>query len=358
MSTLFSQAKLGEITLQNHIVMAPLTRCRAIGNLANDMMVTYYAQRASAGLIISEGVSPSPNGLGYARIPGLFNDEQALAWSKVTEAIHQKGGKIFCQLMHTGRVTHPLNLPEGAYAIAPSAIAPAEQMYTDQEGMKDVPAAKAMSLEEITSTQEEYVHAATLTVKAGFDGVELHAANGYLMEQFFRPCSNQRDDQYGGSVENRARFILETASAMVAAVGENKVGVRISPFGVFNSMTPHDDMAADFLYLVRALNDLGVLYIHIVDHSAMGAPEVPDSIKAEIRQAFKGTLILSGGYDAKQAEQDLDDGKADLIAVGRPFIANPDLVKRWQSGNEDNPLNFDTFYTADDKGYIDYPSLP
>lgn len=357
MTTLFSAAKLGDITLQNHLVMAPLTRSRALGNLANDLMAKYYAQRASAGLIITEGMSPSPNGLGYPRIPGLFNEEQASSWVKVTDAVHQKGGKIFCQLMHTGRVTHPLNLPEGGYVLAPSAIAPAEQMYTDQEGMKDVPVPKAMSLEEIASASKEYVNASSLAVTAGFDGVELHAANGYLLEQFFRPCSNQRNDEYGGPVENRARFILETAAAVVAAIGKNKVGIRISPFGVFNSMVPHDDMVEDYLYLVKELNALGLAYVHIVDHAAMGAPEVPDSIKVEIRKVFKGVLILSGGYDAARAEADIADGKADLIAVGRPFIANPDLVARWQSGKEENALDADTLYTADAKGYTDYPAL-
>ena len=357
MTKLFSETKLGELTLQNHLVMSPMTRCRAINNIPNDLMLTYYAQRSSVGLIITEGTSPSTSGLGYPRIPGIFSKDQVAGWTPVTEAVHQQGAKIFCQLMHTGRISHPLNLPGGSRVLAPSALGCSEQMYTDQEGMLDLPVPEEMDVDDIESTVADYARAAKNAVKAGFDGIELHAANGYLLEQFFRPTTNQRDDSYGGSVEHRARFILEVAQACCEAIGNDKVGIRISPFGVFNEMPLYAEMDADYAYLVEQLNEIGLVYIHIVDHSSMGAPVVPNSIKQTIRETFKGLLILSGGYDAKRAESDLEDGKADLIAVGKPLLANPDLVQRWQNKGELNQADFDTFYTADAKGYTDYPTL-
>lgn len=357
MSLLFSKATLGKLTLQNHMVMAPLTRSRATGNVPNDLMAEYYAQRAAVGLIITEGTSPSPNGLGYARIPGIFSKEQVAGWQKVTDAVHAKGAKIFVQLMHTGRIAHQLNLPKDARVVAPSAIAAAGQMYTDAEGMRDHSTPEAMTEADIMATVAEYVQASLNAVKAGFDGVELHAANGYLLEQFIRKNSNTRTDQYGGSIENRARFVLEVAEAVIGAIGTDKVGVRLSPYGVFNDMPLYPDMEADYSYLAGKLNALGLTYVHMVDHSAQGAPVVPDSIKATFRKTFKQTLILSGGYDVKRAEADLAAGRADLIAFGKSILANPDLVGRWKAGASLNAPDMATFYTPGAKGYTDYPAL-
>lgn len=352
---LFSPGKLGSYQLQNHLVMSPMTRNRAIDNVPNDLMVEYYAQRATAGLIVTEGTSPSANGLGYPRIPGIFSAAQVAGWARVTQAVHAKGAKIFIQLMHTGRIAHPLNLPEGARMLAPSAVAADGEMYTDAQGMKPHPVPTAMTADDIVSTQKEFVTAAENAIAAGFDGVELHSANGYLLEQFIRPNSNVRTDQYGGTIENRARFVLEVAAATVAAIGKDKVGIRLSPFGVFNDMPLYDAMESDYTYLTEKLNALGLLYLHIVDHSSMGAPIVPDSMKKTMRRLFKQTLILSGGYDAARAESDLAAGNGDLIAVGRPFLANPDLPARWQTNAPLNTADMDTFYSADAKGYTDYP---
>jgi N-ethylmaleimide reductase len=357
MSLLYSSTTLGSLTLQNRFVMSPMTRNRAPGNIPNDLMVQYYAQRASAGLIITEGTSPSPNGLGYPRIPGIFSAEQAAGWKKVTDAVHPKGAKIFVQLMHTGRIGHPLNLPAGASVLAPSAIAAAGEIYTDAEGMKPNATPKAMTDAELKATQAEFVQAAKYAVAAGFDGIELHGANGYLLEQFIRPNSNRRTDSYGGSIENRARFVLEVAEQSIAAIGKDKVGIRLSPYGVFNDMPLYPEMESDYAYLAEKLNALGLVYVHLVDHSAAGAPVVPDSIKATFRKTFKGVLILSGGYDAARAESDLAAGKGDLIGVGKPFLANPDLVARWKAGAAVNPPDMTTFYTPGPKGYIDYPAL-
>jgi N-ethylmaleimide reductase len=337
--------------------MAPLTRSRAINNIPNELMARYYAQRATAGLIITEGTSPSPNGLGYARIPGAYSDEQTKGWKLVADAVHAKGAKIFMQLMHCGRVAHPLNLPPGAKMLAPSAVAAAGEMYTDQEGMKVQPVPQEMTAQDIKDAINEYVQASKNAIAAGLDGVELHAANGYLLEQFIRPNSNQRTDNYGGSIENRARFVLEMADAVIAAIGKDKVGIRLSPYGIFNDMPVYDAMESDYRYLARQLNQHGLLYVHLVDHSAMGMPPVPDSIKTIFREEFKGILILSGGYDAARAEKDLADKKADLIAFGRPFMANPDLPARFKIGAPVNEPDMNTAYTSGDKGYTDYPVL-
>ena len=357
MSILYSKAVLGSLELQNHLVMAPLTRSRATDNIPNALMAEYYAQRGTAGLIITEGISPSPNGLGYPRIPGLFSAAQVEGWKLITTATHAKGAKIFAQLMHCGRIVHSLNLPAGARALAPSALAAVGEMYTDAEGMKPHPVPEAMSLADINSTIAEYVLAAKNAIEGGFDGVELHAANGYLLEQFIRPSSNQRTDTYGGTIENRARFVLEVAEAVIAAIGKDKVGIRLSPYGVFNDMPLYGEMDADYTYLAERLNALGLVYVHLVDHSAAGAPPLPDSIKAMFRKQFKRSLILSGGYNARRAEADLLAGKCDLVAVGKPFLANPDLVARWKAGAGENAPDMDTFYTPGPKGYTDYPTL-
>ncbi len=357
MSLLFAKAALGPLTLQNHLVMSPMTRNRATDNIPNEFMVQYYAQRASAGLIVTEGTSPSPNGLGYPRIPGIFSAAQTAGWKKVTDAVHSGGAKIFIQFMHTGRIGHPLNLPAGAKVLGPSAIQAAGEMYTDAKGMQPNATPQAMTDADIKTAVTEFAQAATNAMTAGFDGVELHGANGYLLEQFFRPTSNQRTDTYGGSVENRARFVIDVVDATIAAIGKDKVGIRLSPFGVFNDMPLYPAMEADYGYLARWLDKTGMMYIHLVDHSSMGAPPVPDAMKATFRKEFKRTSILSGGYDAARAEVDLAAGKCDLICVGRPFLANPDLVERWKTGAALNAPDFATFYMPGPKGYTDYPRL-
>ena len=286
MSQLFSKATLGTLTLQNHLVMAPMTRNRAIGNVPNELMAEYYAQRGSAGLIITEGTSTSPNGLGYPRIPGIFSAAQVAGWKRVTDAVHAKGAKMFIQFMHCGRIGHPLNLPAGARVLGPSAIAAAGDMYTDAEGMKANAMPQAMTEADIRTAIEEFAKGAKNALAAGFDGVELHGANGYLLEQFIRPNSNQRTDRYGGSIENRARFVLEVADAVIKAIGKDKVGIRLSPFGVFNDMPLYDAMEADYAWLAQQLNARGLAYIHLVDHSSMGAPTVPASMKATFRSMF------------------------------------------------------------------------
>lgn len=355
---LFSKTQLGSLRMQNRLVMAPMTRSRAIDNIPNELMAKYYAQRSSAGLIIAEGSATSPNALGYPRIPGIFSPAQVEGWKSVTSAVHNGGSSIFLQLMHTGRISHPLNMPAGARVLAPSAIAAKEQMYTDAEGMKPLPIPEEMTREDIQSTILEFVHAANNAMEAGFDGVELHAANGYLFEQFIRSNTNQRLDGYGGSIENRARFVLEIVNAVSDAIGKDRVGIRLSPFGVFNDMPLYDAMESDYAHLARELGKTGALiYIHLVDHSSMGAPVVPSSIKETFRNAFDGALILSGGYDAQRAENDLATGRADLIAVGRPFLANPDLPARWQKGATLNVPDSNTFYTPGEHGYTDYPEM-
>lgn len=355
--TLFSPFTLGSLQLKNRIVMAPMTRSRAIGNVPNELMVKYYADRADAGLIITEGVSPSPNGLGYARIPGLFSDAQIAAWKQVTDAVHAKGGKIFAQLMHSGRISHPLNLPAGAEVVAPSPIAAANtQMYTDQSGMQPLPIPRALRTDELPDVIHEYVHSAKAAIQAGFDGVELHGANGYLLDQFLNPASNQREDAYGGTPENRNRFVLEVAAAVTSAIGAERTGIRLSPFGAFNDMISDEQTEPQYVALATALGKLKLAYIHIVDHSSMGTPAVPQSVKDAIRKAFGSTIICSGGYDAARAESDLQAGKGELVAFGRPFIANPDFVTRIADGTELAAPDPNTFYTPGEAGYNDYPT--
>ncbi len=351
---LFSSYQLGRITLKNRVVMAPMTRCRAIDNVPNDLMAVYYSQRSGAGLIVTEGVAPSPNGLGYARIPGMFNEVQKNGWQKVTNAVHENGGRIFAQLMHTGRVSHPDNMPAGARVIAPSAIAAPDTMWTDQGGAQEYPIPEVMSETDINQTIAEYVSASELALNAGFDGVELHGANGYLIDQFLNTASNQRTDQWGGSPENRIRFATEVAKSVIAKIGADRVGMRISPYGAFNGMQPDSQMDEIYELLTKEMDKLGLLYLHIVDHSSMGAPEVKPEIKAKIRAAMRNTIILSGGYDAERANRDLNENKGDLVAFGRPFISNPSLVDKLRSGEALTPPDYDTFYTADEKGYTDY----
>lgn len=354
---LFTPTTVGAIALTNRIVMSPMTRSRAIGNIANSLIATYYAQRADAGLIITEGISPSPDGLGYARIPGLYTQQQALSWKPVTDGVHAAGGHIFAQLMHTGRVGHPLNLPTGGRVIGPSAVAAPGQMWTDQQQMQDHPVPVEATEADIAKMIEEFATAAALAVDvAGFDGVELHGANGYLIEQFLNTASNLRTDKWGGSVENRLRFAVEVAKATVARVGGARVGIRLSPYGAACGMQPDPTTDETYVKLVKELDAIGLAYIHLVDHSALGAPPVPQSLKDALRATFSRTVILAGGFDAARAEADLEAGRGDLIGFGRPFISNPALVTKLRTGAELRAPDFGTFYTPGPEGYTDYPA--
>jgi N-ethylmaleimide reductase len=353
----FTSYRLGKAELKNHIVMSPMTRSRAIGNIPNDLIAKYYSQRSGAGLIITEGTSPSPNGLGYSRIPGIFSKKQVEGWKIITSAVHKNKSIIFVQLMHTGRIGHILNLPEGAKVLAPSAVKPAGQMWTDSKQMQDFPVPEAMTTKDLENARKEFVDAARNSIEAGFDGVELHAANGYLLEQFLSPISNIRTDNYGGSIENRSRFVLEVVESVAGAIGKEKTGIRLSPYGVASDMPHYPEINATYKYLAENLNKLGIAYIHLVDHSSMGAPSVPVELKKLIRSIFRNTIILSGGYDLEKAEADINSGSGDLVAFGRPFINNPDLVDRFRNGWAlAEELDFNLFYTPGEKGYTDYPA--
>lgn len=356
--TLFTSFDLGALTLPNRMVMAPMTRSRAdADHIPTEVMAEYYAQRASGGLLITEGIAPNPNGCGYARIPGLWSQAQVDAWESVTDAVHAKGGRIAAQIMHTGRVGHPHNMPEGAEILAPSESTLSGEMYTDAQGPQPYPSAKEMSEAQVRAAIDAYVTAAKNAIDAGFDMVELHGANGYLIDQFLSPCTNLRDDIWGGSTENRTRFALEVAKATAAAIGADKVGIRLSPGGVFNDIHPWPELEDDFVWLAGELGKLELAYLHLVDHSAMGAPPPPEGIKQAMRRAFDGPLILSGGYDARRAEAELSEGLGELVAFGRPWISNPDLPERFQAQAPLNDPDFSTFYTPGPKGYTDYPPM-
>jgi N-ethylmaleimide reductase len=353
---ILSAWKLGGMEIKNRVVMAPMTRSRCPGNTPGRRVGEYYSQRVEAGLIITEGTSPSPNGLGYARIPGLFTPHQVQDWRKVTDAIHLAGGRVFVQLMHTGRVSHSLNLPLGSRILAPSPVALSGKVWTDVQGEQPYPVPEEMSESDIHGTIAEYVRSAELAMEAGFDGVELHGANGYLINQFLNTASNQRTDGWGGGVEKRMRFAIEIARQSAARIGRERVGIRLSPYGIFNEMAVDPTMEDTFTRLAAEMDRIGLVYLHLVDHSSMGAPEVPPSIKRKIRAAFKGTLILSGGYDAARPEADLVAKKGDLIAFGRPFISNPRLVTKLKNGSVLLPADQTTFYSPGEKGYNDYPA--
>lgn len=355
---IFEPFQLRSVELANRLVMSPLTRSRAVhANTPNALMATYYAQRAGAGLIITEGTSPSPNGLGYARIPGLFNSQHVAGWKGVTDAVHAKGGRIVVQLMHTGRVSHQANLPAGAEVLGPSSEPCPGEMWTDVQGSQPHTAPRAMTGADVAAAVGEYVQTARLAMEAGFDGVELHAANGYLLEQFLNANINRRSDGYGGTAEGRNRLVLEVAAAAAQAIGADRVGIRLSPYGVFNGAGGFPGVDEQYLALAKDLSALGLMYAHVLDHSALGAPAVPEALKTGMRAAFSGPFILAGGFDTAKAEQALTSGRADLIAMGRPFLANPDLVERLRHDSPLNTVDPQTFYTPGDKGYTDYPAL-
>lgn len=353
---LFTPTRLAGLELSNRIVMAPMTRSRAEhDNAPTAMHATYYGQRASAGLIITEGTAPSPNGLGYPRIPGLYAAGQLAGWRRVTEAVHTQGGRIFVQLMHVGRVAHQANLPAGAEVVAPSAVELPGEMYTDSLGMQPHTPARAMASGDIQHALSEFVESARHAIEAGFDGVEIHGANGYLVEQFIHPHTNRRSDDYGGTLEKRCRFALEVAEKIAAAIGPERVGIRLSPYGTFNDMPDYDAIDETYHYLAERLSALGIAYLHLCDMSGMGGPAIPLELKEAIRSRFSGSLILCGGYDRKRAETVIESGLADLIAFGRPFISNPDLVARMENDWPLTEPDMATFYTPGEAGFSDYP---
>jgi N-ethylmaleimide reductase len=353
---LFSPAQLGELTLANRVVMAPMTRSRAPSNVPQPMMAEYYRQRSEAGLIITEGTAPSPDGLGYARIPGLYSAEHVRGWRLVTDAVHSAGSRIFVQLMHTGRVSHPGNMPPGARVVAPSAIPCGSKLWVDGQGQLPVPLAEALTAEGIETAIADFVRAAELAMEAGFDGVELHGANGYLIEQFLNTAANQRQDDWGGSLAGRRRFALEIARRTAARIGAGRLGIRLSPYSTGGGMRSEDEQV-DELYqgLAAELGQIGLAYIHLVDHSAFGTPAAPPRLREAMQRSFGGSLILCGAYNLERASADLAAGHADLIAFGRPFISNPRLPSLLKAGRPLAAPDYATFYSAGEAGYTDYP---
>jgi len=354
MNKILAPYEQGHLKLKNRLVMAPMTRSRAINNLPNDLMVAYYAQRSGAGLIITEGTAPAPEALGYARIPGIFSDEQTAAWRPVTDAVHANGSRIFLQLMHTGRIGHPANLPAGVRLIGASNIKAAGEIWTDSAGNQAYPEPEALSSEGVQAVIAAHVKAAQNAIKAGFDGIELHGANGYLIEQFLNPNVNNRKDDWGGSVKNRARLAITLAREIAAAIGPDKVGIRFSPFSTLGDLQPYaeDEVDNTYTYLAAELNALNIAYIHI-GVSAI----IPQQTFDAIRAAFKGTIILCNGLTPDTAAAALDAGFANLVAFGRAFLANPDLDKRIAATATLNDPDYTTLYTPGPVGYIDYPVL-
>ncbi|TEW54643.1 alkene reductase [Psychromonas sp. RZ22] len=359
-NSLFQPLQLGKLSPKNRIVMPPMTRSRASqpGNDANEMMATYYAQRASAGLIIAEGTQISAIGQGYAWTPGIYSSAQITGWRKVTDAVHNKNGIIFAQLWHVGRVTHPDNIG-GKQPISSSALkAENVKVFVDngkqEPGFVDVVEPRAMTKEDIKLVLEEYRQAALNAIEAGFDGIELHGANGYLINQFIDSEANNRTDEYGGSIENRLRFLGEVVAVMVDAIGADRVGVRLAPFTSLNGTidaTPVETYSA----AAALLNTYHIAYLHIAEVDWDDAPETPFAFKQAIRESFKGTLIYAGRYDAKKGQQAIDDGLADMIAFGRPFVANPDLANRIKHGYPLAQHDPNTLFGGGEKGLTDYP---
>lgn len=353
---LFQPYTLGSIPLANRLVMAPMTRNRADANhVPTPIMAEYYAQRAAFGLIVTEGVAPSPNGAGYARIPGLYDAGQVAGWRAVTDAVHARGGRIFMQMMHTGRASHTANLPALARVVGPVAVAMPGEIWTDAAGMQPPSMPQAMTEQDISAAIAEFARSAQLAIEAGFDGVEIHGANGYLVDEFLNANVNTRSDGWGGSAAGRNRFAVEVARAVATAIGAGRVGIRLSPYGAFNDTGAFEGVEAQYLELARTLGAMKLAYLHLVDHSSMGAPTVPADFKDALRTAFGGVFMASGGFDKARAEQALADGKADLVAFGRSALANPDLVERFANDLPLNAPDFATFYTPGEKGYTDYP---
>ena len=365
MTSLFEPTHAGDIALANRIAMAPLTRNRAPDAIPTELTATYYAQRATAGLIISEATAISPEGQGYADVPGLYGTEQLDGWKKVTRAVHEAGGKIVVQLWHVGRISHTSLQPGYAKPVAPSAIRAHAKTVLLKDGVPtftDTSEPRALDAEELPRIVQDYRHAARNAIAAGFDGVEIHAANGYLIDQFLKTGANQRTDDYGGSIKNRARLLLEVTRAIVDEIGGGRTGIRLSP------VTPANDIVDEnpqplFDYVVRELGKLGLAYVHVIEGATGGPRELPDRPfdYAELRNAYraaggKGAWMVNNGYDRALAEAALANG-ADIVAFGRPFISNPDLVERLKQNAPLNELNRDTLYGGGAKGYTDYPTL-
>lgn len=349
--TLFTPVRLARHTLPNRAVMAPMTRNRAgDGNVPTAAMALYYAQRASAGLIVTEGSQVSPRGVGYPDTPGIHTDAQVEGWRRVTDAVHERGGRVFLQLWHVGRVSHPSVQADGGQPVAPSALAAEGALYTPA-GPLPYPVPRALETEEIAGVVEEFARGAANALRAGFDGVELHGANGYLIDQFLRDGSNRRTDRYGGPVENRARFLLQVAAAAADVWGGDRVGVRFSPVSPYNGMSDSDP-AATFGYAAEALNRFRPAYLHVTE--PLGTPE-DARVAPVVRRAFRGPLILNGGYDRAAADAAIAAGEADLVAFGTAFLANPDLPERFAEGAALNVPDRATFYGGDARGYTDYP---
>jgi N-ethylmaleimide reductase len=364
---LFDQYSLNALSLKSRIVMPPMTRSRAgAGDVATDDMAEYYAQRASAGLIISEGTQISQQGQGYAWTPGIYNAQQIAGWKKVTDAVHNAGGKIFAQLWHVGRVSHTVLQPGNAAPVSSSAIqAEGVKVFVDVEGrgpengvgeMVQHSVPRALTLEEIPGIINDYAQAARNAIAAGFDGVELHGANGYLINQFIDSRENQRDDQYGGSLQNRLRFLKEVAEAVSAAIGKEKLGIRLAPLTTLMG-SKDDTPEATYLAAASVLNEIGIAYIHIAEADWDDAPVMPAAFKEALRIIFHGTLIYSGKYTVERAEDALAKGWADLIGFGRPFIANPDLPYRLQNNLPLNQPVREQFFGGGKAGYLDYPTV-
>jgi N-ethylmaleimide reductase len=349
---LFEPFTVGPLSLTSRVVMAPLTRRRAgPGKVPTRLMADYYAQRSGAGLIISESTEVDPRAaLDAAGRPGLFDARQADGWRHVVEQVHASGGRIFVQLSHLGRAAHPLLLQDGEHPVAPSASAGSGTAFT-REGPKPFPVPRELALEEIPQIVDQFVQAALLAREAGFDGVEIHGANGYLVDQFLRSGSNQRSDAYGGSVQNRARFLLEVTEAVAAVWGVGRVGVRLSPWSDFNGMSD-DDPVATFGYAAEALDQIGIAYIHLIESRGHRPP-----LAEALRTRFGGALIVAGSYDRDGAEAAIRAGTADLVAFGESYIANPDLIERFRNGAPLNPADRATFYGGGARGYTDYPTL-
>lgn len=358
MNPLFTPCSLGELNLPNRLIMAPLTRGRtAADRVPNELMVEYYRQRASAGLIISEATIISEQAAGWVNSPGIYNADQVAGWKRVTEAVHAAGGRIICQLWHMGRASHSDFQTGGVLPVAPSAIAiRGDGIYTPK-GKKSYEIPRALETGEISGIVADYARATRLSKEAGFDGVEIHGANGYLIDQFLRDSTNKRSDQYGGSVENRARFLLEVTAAVVQAWSAKRVGVRLSPTGGFNDMSDSNPEAI-FGYASEALNAFGLAFLHVMEPLA-GHPLASDlpAVAPTLRKRFKGPFIINGGYDAKTGGEAVSSGSADAVAFGVPFLANPDLVERFKAGAPLNTPKFDTFYNGGAEGYTDYPTM-
>lgn len=352
---LFAPIRLGALTLPNRIVMAPLTRNRALdGNVPGPLTVTYYRQRASAGLIITEASPVCAEGHGYPRTPGIHSAAQVAGWRAVTDAVHAEGGRIFLQLWHVGRISHPSLQPNGAAPVAPSALQPAGQVWTGS-GLQDYVTPRALARDELPGIIAAYRQAALNAQDAGFDGVEVHGANGYLLDQFLRSSTNQRDDDYGGPIGNRARLLLEVMEAVIEVFGADRVGVRLSPENRFNDISDAEPQAT-FDYVVDRLSPLGLAYLHVLEGDMTGQ-SAPGFDYAALRRAFAGPYMANCGYDRARAMAAVAGGQADLIAFGRAFIANPDLPARLAADAPLNEADTKTFYAGEEKGYIDYPTL-